>query len=183
MPRALVHRCGLRHHVAHLWLVQKQNGMLGHWLQQRADDRPLYPGLYDLAATGHLDPGETPLEGVLREVREEIGLHLTEMQVIDVGTVEQKYSRPDGGFDDEQVYVFMAYLDENPHFMPGNEVKRMIWVPLLGHQKVEEGAEYLQTSGECIMREEMCCLHDDEWKLFIDCLARIEDARAAFIGG
>lgn len=183
MPRALVHRCGLRHHVAHLWLVQKQNGVLGHWLQQRADDRPLYPGLYDLAATGHLDPGETPLEGVLREVREEIGLHLTEMQVIDVGTVEQKYSRPDGGFDDEQVYVFMVYLDAPPHFMPGNEVKRMIWVPLLEHQKMEEGAEYLQTSGECIMREEMCCLHDDEWKLFADCLARIENARAAFADG
>lgn len=183
MPRAVVHRCGLRHHVAHLWLVEKQNGVLGHWLQQRADDRPLYPGLYDLAATGHLAPNETPLEGVLREVQEEIGLHLTEIQITSVGTVEQQYSRPDGGFDHELVYVFMAYLDEAPHFMPGDEVKRMIWVPISEQQKAENGAEYLQTDGECIMREEMCCLHNKEWKLFENCLKQLEDARQAFTAG
>lgn len=166
MPRALVHRYGLRHHVCHLWLVQERNGVLGHWLQQRADDRPLYPGLYDLAATGHIDPGETPLDGVLREAREEIGLHLTKEQVLSIGTAEQRYERPDGGFDDELVYAFVARLDGAPPFAIGREVKRMIWVPFHEHQKAENGEERIETEAEQIICSQMCCLHKGEWILF-----------------
>ncbi len=129
IPRVLVHRLGLRHHVCHLWLVQEQDGVLGHWLQQRGLDRPLYPGKYDLAATGHIDPGETELEGALREAREEIGLHFTEEQVLSIGTAEQKYPRPDGGLDDEQVHAFVVRVDDTPEFAIGSEVERMLWVP------------------------------------------------------
>lgn len=43
---------------------------LGLWLQ---------PG-------GHIDPGETPWHGALREAREETGLHVTFRDVIDGGT-------------------------------------------------------------------------------------------------
>ena len=166
MPRALVHRYGLRHHVCHLWLVQERDGALGHWLQQRAEDRPLYPGMYDLAATGHIDPGETPLDGVLREAWEEIGLHLTKEQVLPIGTAEQRYERPGGGFDDELVHAFVVRLDGTPPFAIGSEVKRMVWVPFAAHQKAENGAEQIETDGGRIACSEMCCLHKGEWALF-----------------
>ena len=60
-PRSIVHAQGLRHHVCHLWVVGVRDGVRGIWLQKRQNDRPLYPGFYDLTATGHMDPGETPL--------------------------------------------------------------------------------------------------------------------------
>ena len=166
LPRAVVHRCGIRHHVCHLWLVQERAGVLGHWLQQRAEDRPLYPGMYDLAATGHIDPGEAALEGALREAREEIGIHLTKEQVLSIGTAEQCYARPDGGLDNELVHAFVARLDDTPPFTIGSEVKRMIWVPFREFMKAEDGAEQIEAGGERIPCSQMCCLHKGEWALF-----------------
>ena len=76
-PRAVVHAQGLYHRVCHLWTVGVRDGVPGLWLQQRAFDRPLYPGGFDLSATGHIDPGETPETAMCREAREECGLILS----------------------------------------------------------------------------------------------------------
>lgn len=173
LPRALVHRLGLRHHVCHLWLVQERDGVLGHWLQQRGLDRPLYPGLYDLAATGHIDPGESALEGALREAREEIGLALAKEQVLSIGTAEQKYPRPDGGLDDELVHAFVARVDDTPDFCIGSEVERMLWVPFQEFRRAENGAEHIQAAGEQIRAKDMCCLHKGEWALFERHLSKV----------
>ena len=166
MPRRLVHQIGLRHHVCHVWLVQERDGVLGHWLQQRGFSRPLYPGKYDLAAPGHIDPGESEIEGALREMREEIGLVFDADSVLALGTAEQKYPRPDGGLDDEQVYAFAVRVDQTPDFHIGEEVERMIWVPFTAFRAAEEGAEQIETQGETICVEQMCCLHKGEWALF-----------------
>ena len=92
-PRAVVHAQGLSHHVCHLWVVGERNGVCGLWLQQRQFDRPLFPGGFDLTSTGHIDPGETPLTGALREAREESGLQLTAADLIDGGSYRQRYSK------------------------------------------------------------------------------------------
>ena len=73
-PRRIVHAQGLRHHVCHLWVVGVRDGVRGIWLQKRQNDRPLYPGFYDLTATGHMDPGETPLIAALREMADTMEL-------------------------------------------------------------------------------------------------------------
>ena len=73
-PRRIVHAQGLRHHVCHLWVVGVRDGVRGIWLQRRQNDRPLYPGFYDLTATGHMDPGETPLTAALRDAYSEAAL-------------------------------------------------------------------------------------------------------------
>ena len=79
-PRAVVHTQGLFHHVCHLWVAGVRDGVPGLWLQQRQFDRPLYPGGFDLASTGHIDPGETPEEAARRELKEETGLDLVEIR-------------------------------------------------------------------------------------------------------
>lgn len=58
----------------------------------RTTDRSI-PGFYDLTATGHMDPGETPLTAALREAREEIGLHADEADVTPGGSYRQRYYR------------------------------------------------------------------------------------------
>ena len=42
-------------------------------LARRADDRPFYPGVWDVIG-GHCEPGEAPAEALVREVEEEIGV-------------------------------------------------------------------------------------------------------------
>jgi 8-oxo-dGTP pyrophosphatase MutT (NUDIX family) len=45
----------------------------GHvFVQRRSDDRKLFPGLWDIPG-GHVEPGESPLEALAREVHEETG--------------------------------------------------------------------------------------------------------------
>jgi 8-oxo-dGTP diphosphatase len=42
-------------------------------LAKRADDRPFYPGVWDIIG-GHSEPNETPVDTLTRELREEIGI-------------------------------------------------------------------------------------------------------------
>jgi 8-oxo-dGTP diphosphatase len=55
------------------------------FIQRRSADRRLFPGAWDLVG-GHLEPGETILECLAREVREETGW-LVARVVADLGTL------------------------------------------------------------------------------------------------
>ena len=63
-------------------LIRDSHGRV--FIQKRSPDRPLFPGCWDIAG-GHVDPGETLLQALRREVREETGwelrrvLHLVEI--------------------------------------------------------------------------------------------------------
>lgn len=165
-PRAIVHRQGLLHMVAHLWLLD--GGRL--WLQQRAHDRPLYPGLFDLAATGHIAPGEPPIQAACREAYEEAGLQVSPGQLLPAGTVPQRFPRPDG-FDDEIVHAFVLRTEGAPAFRPGPEVARMVPLALdeyvrgeAAYWRGEPGSVQFQT-GETVSLDRFCCWHAEEWKL------------------
>ena len=156
-------------HVCHLWVVGKRDGVCGIWLQQRRFDRPLFPGGFDLTSTGHIDPGETPQTAVLREAREESGLQLTAADLIDGGSYRQRYSRGEGGFDDELAYTFLARIDGIPPFRPGPEVAEMLFVPLADFAAAQEqGASLtgLTPDGRTMEmpNESLCCLHTEEWQ-------------------
>lgn len=66
---------------------------------------------------GRIEEGETPLMGVLREVREEAGITLLEEQVIDIGLV---HFRSDT-WEDEEMYLFKADLPSKPQLIECNE--------------------------------------------------------------
>lgn len=61
----------LIHQAVHL-LVFNRRGEL--FLQKRAKNKDVQPGKWDSSVGGHMQPGETPLQGVLRETAEELGL-------------------------------------------------------------------------------------------------------------
>ena len=163
-PRAVCHRQGLRHAVVHLWAVQDAGSGPVVWLQQRGFDRPLYPGLFDLTATGHIDPGETPLEAICREAREEAGLHLVPDELLPAPPVLQRYARPDGGLDNEIAHAFLWRTAQAPAFHPGPEVARMLPIPLAGLQALCEGAAETVLEGVPVPRTQFSCLHENEWK-------------------
>lgn len=169
-PRAIIHQQGLFHHVSHLWLLGEWNGDFGLWLQQRAENRPLYPGHFDLTATGHIDPGETPLMGTIREAAEEAGLSLSESDLTYGGAFHQLYPRDnDAGLDNELAHAYLCRMDGIPSFQIGEEVKQMVFVSIKAFDQAHENmAEITARAADSaiikIAHDKLCCLHDKEWK-------------------
>ena len=59
------------HPVVHLHLFNNKGEL---YLQKRAMTKDVQPGKWDTAVGGHVDAGETILEALAREVREELGV-------------------------------------------------------------------------------------------------------------
>lgn len=66
---------------------------------------------------GKIEDGETPLQGVIREVKEEAGFILAESQLVDLGLV---HFRSDV-WEDEEMYLFKGILDSKPELIECNE--------------------------------------------------------------
>lgn len=62
------------------------------FVQKRASFRKLYPNQWDVAG-GHMDEGETPIQTIQREVREETGLEVVAIKTV-LGV--QTWDKPDG---------------------------------------------------------------------------------------
>lgn len=61
------------HPVVHLHVIDSQGRL---YLQQRSMTKDIAPGRWDTAVGGHVDYGETLTQAVVREAREELGLHV-----------------------------------------------------------------------------------------------------------
>ncbi len=83
-PRSRVHRQGLWHRAAHVWLFDDEGCL---FLQQRAAHKDLHPLCWDFSVGEHLRPGESYLEGALRGLQEELGV--TGIALQPLGSVRQ----------------------------------------------------------------------------------------------
>lgn len=71
--RSVVHARGLLHRAVHV-LVFNALGQI--FLQKRSMKKDRQPGTWDSSCSGHVDSGEDYDQTAVRELREEIGLHL-----------------------------------------------------------------------------------------------------------
>jgi len=62
-------------------------------LQRRARRADPFSAQVDALAGGHLLQGECPVEGAVRELEEEVGLQVTQSQLVELGTMRME--RPD----------------------------------------------------------------------------------------
>ncbi len=73
--RSEAHRMGLWHRCFHCWIAAPGTASGGPYLfvQRRAAGKDTWPNKLDVTIGGHLEAGESMLEGGLREVEEELG--------------------------------------------------------------------------------------------------------------
>lgn len=71
-PRSRCHGDpSLIHQSVHVLVFDRQGRL---FLQKRAETKDVQPGKWDTSVGGHLQPGEKPLQGALRELAEELGV-------------------------------------------------------------------------------------------------------------
>lgn len=102
------HKNGWYHNTIHLWLYTKKGEIL---LQQRSHQKQIYPLLWDVSVAGHIDAGESFVEAVLRETKEEIGLQLHEENLLKIGVKLHESSYANDTIQDNEFHqVYIAEL-------------------------------------------------------------------------
>jgi isopentenyldiphosphate isomerase len=106
VPRKVCHdgKSMLLHPVIHLHIF---NGDGHLFLQKRSIKKDIQPGKWDTSVGGHVDPGETTEQALLREAREEAGLSDFTYEFIKKYIWESDRER-------ELVYSFITRTDHIP---------------------------------------------------------------------
>lgn len=116
-PRSEVHRLGLMHRAAHILVFNSQGQV---FLQKRSMKKDRQPGVWDSSASGHLNCGEDYDACAVRELREEIGLHLPRAP-------ERLFRLPASiETDHEHVWVYRADAD-GPFQLDPEEIEQGKW--------------------------------------------------------
>ena len=92
-------------------------------IQQRTEEKTIWPGLWDVSVGGGVDAGETSRQGAEREFREELGVSL------DLGGLRPSMTvNFDGGFDD--FYLLTRDLRLEDLALQREEVQAVRWAAL-----------------------------------------------------
>ena len=108
--REEAHRLGLRHRVAHVWVIRREGGETQVLLQKRSRNKDSYPGLWDTSSAGHIPAGAQPLPSALRELEEELGIRADARDLKFIGQFRIQYEAVFHGKpfrDDEISWVYV----------------------------------------------------------------------------
>lgn len=116
--KSVAHKKGLYHATIHVWFYTKNKQVL---LQKRASTKKVFPNLWDVSVAGHISAGESIIGSAIREVREEIGLEISENQLNKVGIRLNKIQHPNGILDCEFKHIYVCELTK-----PISKLRRQI---------------------------------------------------------
>lgn len=86
IERTIAHATGVRHRTTHIWIARRKDDKVEILLQKRAKNKDSFPGCYDISSAGHVPAGMDFLESGLKELQEELGLVVSEDELIECGT-------------------------------------------------------------------------------------------------
>ena len=125
------HRRGLPHHCFHCWVAGEDAEGPYLLVQRRAAAKDTWPRCLDVTVAGHLQSGEEPMRGGLRELEEELGLRVGPERLLPLGTrrIEQEIPQ---GCDRELHDVFMLLNPTPPQDLrlQEGEVEAMLRISL-----------------------------------------------------
>ena len=132
--RETVHRDGDWHRVFHCLVVAERPGTGAvAVLQLRGATKAAFANMLDLTAAGHLEAGESPLDGI-RELEEELGIHVDPADLVPLGTRRLIDESGEGRLNRELTHVYLlrddrALIDYSP---AAEEVDGLLDVPIDG---------------------------------------------------
>lgn len=118
----------------HIWMWRIRQGEVEVLLQRRAINKPTWPDRLDISAAGHIDAGETALQAVVREGKEEIGI------VFDTEKLEYIFGYRNFENGIKWVYLYEETTPQTYTFNDG-EVQSLDWVELQQFEAMIEDPE------------------------------------------
>ncbi len=142
--RKLVHNRGLKHHAVGLLItrggVEKQI-----LLQKRSLKKEKNAGLWDLTA-GHVASGETLIESLIREIKEEIGINIKEDEIKLLSKYWRKEKYREDFIENELDYIYI--LDKNIDIkdikVQEEEVDDVKWIDLTDFKEMLKRGEIVK---------------------------------------
>lgn len=142
--RGEVHALGLRHRAVHILVFNNETEM---FIQKRAMTKDINPGLWDTAAAGHVDAGESYADCAIRELKEELGVAVAQ-------TPERLFKLPAGpetGMEFVEVY---RLVHPGPFQLAKDEIDEGRWIALDEFDAwLDNGAQDVTTTLKAIWRE------------------------------
>ena len=118
-----------------VWIINSDNKIL---VQQRLKTREHYPNLW-AATSGGVGAGETSLEAIIRELKEEMGISVKEKELTFIGT----YKRVNDFVD---TYLLEKDIDINDVHIQPEEVQDAKWMSISHFEKLINRGEASDTS-------------------------------------
>lgn len=84
--KEIIHKKGLWHRESAIWIMNESGKML---LQKRAESKKQNPNKWALTA-GHVDAGEEPIDTMIREIQEELGINIEKEKISKILVEKQK---------------------------------------------------------------------------------------------
>jgi len=164
--RGVVHKLGLRHSTVHTWIARKNGDDYEVLLQKRAANKDSNPLKYDISSAGHIDADEFPLPSAIRELKEELGITVSEDEIKHVGIHKGHRVKEVRGktFDDNEishVYLIVKSIADEEFVLQKEEVMSVKWIEL--DRCIEEVKNNTLDS----------CIYDDELLMIREYLSKI----------
>lgn len=102
ITRKETHKKGIWHRCIVVAIIDSNNEIL---MQQRSYKKDTNPGKWDVSVAGHISSGQTSLEAAIREVEEEVGIHLNKEDLQYIFT-SKKESIPKEDYISRHFYDF-----------------------------------------------------------------------------
>ncbi len=97
----------------HCWILSADGKSV--LMQRRSKHVLTYANKYDISVAGHVDADEQPLQAMLREIREEAGIDLTNRIILPEGPIyvaeEGRYAKGNAWLHNQLVYMYFAVLN------------------------------------------------------------------------
>ena len=112
---------GFYHKPAWSWVYNSKGEIL---VQKRAMCKKRYAGFWDMACAGHVDAGESPMDGAIREAKEEIGLDVSKNDIKFMGELIQDEDYWEIG----QIFFIKTDKEINEFVLQKDEVEEVKWL-------------------------------------------------------
>lgn len=134
--RNLVHKDGDWHRSVHVWILNSRGQLL---VQKRAPQKDSHPNMWDISCAGHVSAGESSIEAVVKEIKEELDVTANKEDFTFLFTLVNPKKKTTGVFINNEfrdVYIINKDLDLSKIKLQPEEVSEVKWISLEDLEKV-----------------------------------------------